>query len=57
MISVSQWIEIMKMLSDPNSVINSHDFREVRSDVERLAIELHPGGRGDLAPERIDAHG
>lgn len=42
MISVSEWIELMKMLGDPNSVINSKAFEKVREDVERFALECYP---------------
>lgn len=42
MISVSEWIELMQMLSDPNCVINSKDFETVRDDVERCVIESNP---------------
>lgn len=42
MISVSEWIELMKMLSDPNCVINSKAFETVRDDVEQCVIESHP---------------
>lgn len=42
MISVSEWIELMKMLSDPSCVINSKAFETVRNDVERCVIESHP---------------
>jgi len=46
-ISVSEWIELMKMLSDPNNVINSNGYEKVRDDVERFAMEFHPrGGSG-----------
>lgn len=43
MISVSEWIELMKMLSDPNSVINAKEFEQVRIDVELWAMQFHPG--------------
>ena len=43
MISVSEWIELMKMLSEPNCVINAKEFEQVRSDIERLAINSYPG--------------
>lgn len=42
MISVSEWIELMKLLSDPNNEINAVEFESVRQDVERLAIQFHP---------------
>lgn len=44
MISVSEWIELMKMLSDQNNVINSKEFENVRDNVERFAMDLHPRG-------------
>lgn len=33
MITLNQWIELMKVLNDPNGLIHEHWFRNVRNDV------------------------
>ena len=41
-VTFEQWIELMKVLSDPNGIIHHECFKDVRDDVVEYAVAHAP---------------